>query len=734
MGQGRPTGASPYPSCRVASRFGAASQNSFLSVRAYPVAQRLSRSLAALWFAERQNWPLLAPVAFAGGIAAWFGLPWVSARQAVIAAAMALMVSAILAPPVPRRLLFLGGLLFIAGLGAAETRSIWVAQPRLYHWLSASEMRGSVDAVQLRAGGEGVRIRFRRDATDVDPEATFILTMPHRPPPFLRSGVRVSLTASLSPTAGPILPGAYDPGIRAWFEGVSAQGRITGAIRLLRPAEPSWRDVMAGWRQDIGARVRADLSEPESGIAIALIVGDQGGIDRRTAEAMRVSGLAHLLSVSGMHVMTVIAGVAIVVCHILLLSPWFALRFSTSRTGAVCGGMAGVVYVMLSGAEVPAVRALIMAGVGIAALCIGRNPLSLRLLGFAAMLILAVRPEALVSASFQLSFAAVASLALLARSAPGRWLLAPHRDVGIMIRVPIRLAALLVTGAVVELTLFPIVLAQFGRAGVYGAIANMAAIPLTTCIIMPILGLYLVAAWAGQGAIVAGFLAGSIGILERVATTVAEWPGAAFDIPLLPPHVFALVVLAAIPLFFFTTRLRWAGLPFLVSALVLLLVHRPPDILIAPDARQVGVVSDGRLRTLRAHREGFLVRNWAAAAHAPLEGRLSDIPGAVCSTSACLAPAGELWIAAGDGLRGDFCRRSDVAVLSDVPDGRCRPRWLSIDRRTLVTSGAIAITSGSRRFDSVAARAGDHPWSPASLPGQQMTLLGRWRWTGVIVE
>lgn len=718
----------------MASRFGAASQNSFLSARASPAARRLSGSLAALWFAERQNWPLLVPVAFAGGIAAWFGLPWVWGRQAAAVAAVALMVSAAIAPPVLRRFLFLGGLLFLAGLGAAEIRSIRVAPPRLYHWLSAAEMHGGVEAVDLRAGGEGGRIRFRREATDIDPEATFMLTTPHRPPPFVRPGARVSLTASLTPVPGPILPGAYDPGLRAWFDGVSAQGRINGAIRLLRPAERSWRDAMAGWRQDIGARIRADLPEPESGIAVALVIGDQGGIDRQVAEAMRVSGLAHLLSVSGMHVMTVIGGAAFLVRHILLLWPWFALRFSTLRAGALCGGLAGIVYVMLSGAEVPAVRALIMAGVGIVALCIGRNPLSLRLLGFAAMLILLVRPESLVSASFQLSFTAVASLALLARSAPGRWLLAPHRDVGFMIRMPIRLAALLVTGAVVELALFPIALAQFGRAGMYGAIANMAAIPLTTCVIMPLLGLYLLAAWAGQGAMVAGVLGGAIGLLERIATAVQGWPGAAFEIPLLPPHVFALVVLAAIPLFFLGTRLRWAGLPVLASALVLLLAHRPPDILIAPDARQVGVVSDGRLRTLRGHRGGYLVRNWAAAAHAPLEGRLSDIPGALCRDGACLTPAGALWIAAGDGLGGDICGRADIAILSDLPNGRCQPRWLSIDRRTLVTSGAITIDSANRRFDSVASRAGDHPWSPASLPGQQMTLLGRWRWTGVIVE
>jgi competence protein ComEC len=715
----------------VASSFAWRTQNSF---GALPLDR-----LAALAEPARAQWVLFVPVAFGLGIALWFALPFMAQRQAVLLAALAVALAGLALEGLPRRLLLAGGLLLAAGLVTADLRSGMVAAPRLAHRLSAAELVGSVESVSVRSGGARSSLVLRRDASSIDPAILVRLGLPGKLPPDLRPGARIAIMATLGPVPGPALPGADDPARRAWFEGISAAGRALAPPRILAPAPPraAW---LANRRAALAETLQAALPGDPGAIAIALVVGDQGRIAPDLLEAIRVSGLAHLLSVSGFHVGVVVAAVLLLLRRLLALWPWLALRVGVTRLAAVGAGLAGSAYALLSGAEVPAVRAAISAWIVLAALMLGRDPLSLRLLAFAAFVILLVRPESLLGPSFQLSFAAVATIILLSKSPPGEALLGPRPDMGWLLRAGRLLAALLLTSAAIELVLTPIALFHFGRAGAYGVLANLVAIPLTSFFIMPLLGLWLLLAGLGLGGLVAWALVPALDLLAGIASTIAAWPGASLTVPALTPAAFALMVSGALLLGLLAGRLRLGGAPLLAAGLLWALLAPRPDLFVSADGQQVAVVAGSRLYTLRGHRGGYVPGLWAERAAAAADGRLADLPGARCTQAGCLVRLGSgFTLLARKGEEGGppdaaLCAQSDIATSPGPLPKSCAPRWLQLDRAVLRRTGAVAIMTSRHRLDSVAARAGDHPWSPSALPGWRPRLLGGPAWTGVVAE
>ncbi len=687
---------------------------------------------------QRAQWVLFAPVVLGCGIVGWFWLPWNPDRQAALALALALAASGFALDGLPRRLVVATGLLLALGLLSAELRMHATASPRLHHRLTALEMPGTVASVAILSGGDRTRLLLDRDATDIDPVVRLRLSLPGLPPPGLVPGARVTVTAPLGPVPGPTIPDSTDPARRAWFERVAASGRVVAPPFLLERATPGGLDrVRISWADHIASGVGGGHA---GAIAVALTVGEQGRMDPQLTDTFRLSGLAHILTVSGFHIAVVVAGIYALTRRLISLWPWLALRVPGLRLAALAAGVAGTFYAIVSGAEVPAVRAAIVAWIALGALALGRNPVSLRLLAFAAFVILLARPEALLGASFQLSFTAVLALVLVS-GLPLAQRLADQRHHGLLLRLPRALALMLITSLAIELALMPIAIAHFGRTGVYGALANLLAIPLTGFVIMPLLGAWLVASAAGLGGLVGWALVPAINALAAIATFTAGLPGSSLVVPPLAPATGALLAAGGLMAALLTGYARLAGLPLVAAALIMAVTLPRPDVYVSADGRQVGVVHDGRLHLLRQHRGGYVVNNWAERSASTADRRLHDLPGARCSANGCLFQVSGLRILALSDDSDDapapppaVCAAVDVVIAPASLPSACRPRWQRIDRVSLTSSGAIAITSGLRRSLSVADRAGDRPWSPAALPGMVPSLLGTPRWTGVMVE
>ena len=344
-----------------------------------------------------------------------------------------------------------------------------------------------------------------------------------RDDPSFDEGATIRVRARLMPPAPPMLPGGYDFARTAWFSGLYATGSILGEPELI--ASGQREDKLARTQRYLSAHVSSRVDGSAGAIAAAFASGDRGAISKADDAAMRDAGLTHLLSISGLHVSAVIAAGYFLANKLLALWPWLALRVRVPIVAAAVGALGGVGYTLLTGAEVPTVRSCIGALLVLFALVLGREALSLRMVAVAAFFVMLLWPEAVIGPSFQMSFAAVIAIVALHGSAPARAFLAP-RDESVFSKYGRRVTMLFVTGLVIEIALTPIVLYHFHRSGIYGAFANVLAIPLVTFVSMPFIAIALTMDMIGIGAPFWWVVEKSLDLLLGIARFTADRPGA----------------------------------------------------------------------------------------------------------------------------------------------------------------------------------------------------------------
>ncbi|ONG58332.1 hypothetical protein BKE38_03130, partial [Pseudoroseomonas deserti] len=450
---------------------------------------------------------------------------------------------------------------------------------------TALEVTGRVAAVEQLPSALRVTLQEARWSAGMPPAARPIRLRlrdqdPIRPAP----GEVLRVRALLRPPSAPAYPGAWDFQRDAFFSGLGGSGFALGpAERVGDAGDPP---AFAATRRAIEERVRAVLPGPEGAIAAALITGSQSAIAPAPMAAMRDSGLAHLLSVSGLH-MAIVIGLGFAGLRFLIaLWPWLALRVDGKRLAAPLGLALGAGYLLLTGLQVPMLRSFAMAALAVAGLLLGRRALSLRALGLAAMVVMAWQPAALLGPSFQMSFSAVLALLAVAEARPA-WLAGFRSGREWWRRPALILGGLLLTSLVAGLATMPAGLHHFGRLQLYGVAANLLAVPLTSVWVMPA-GLVAVLllplgleAWplAAMGWGIEGIL--------LIAATVAAWPGAALLAPPIPGWGLGLASFGLAWLCLWRLPWRWFGLLPIVVGLGSDSFVTPPDSLVSGDSRLV---------------------------------------------------------------------------------------------------------------------------------------------------
>ncbi len=677
-------------------------------------------------------------VAFAGGIAAWFALPtrglWLVLLTGCGLVALAALVLMRSGGRYPYLRQALTALALAVGLGCGH---VWIKSELVGAAPIASPQVAEIGGTVLARQEQPAEGRVRLLLATRDPASGRAIKARINVPlaqesKALRAGAEVRLRARLIPPAPPMLPGGYDFARAAWFQGIAATGSALGGITVIRPGAGGG---LSGLQQALSAHVRAAVPGTPGAIAAAYASGDRGAIPEADEEAMRNSGLAHLLSISGLHVSAVIAAVYLLILKLGALWPWLALRVRLPLVAAAGGALSGIGYTLLTGAEVPTVRSCIAALLVLTALALGREALSLRMVAVAAFVVLVFWPEALVGPSFQMSFAAVIAIVALSGTAGVRAFLAP-REEGWLARAGRNLAMLLLTGVVIELALMPIGLFHFHQSGVYGALANVVAIPLTTFVSMPLIALALLFDTVGLGAPVWWLAGKSLEALLALAHFTASQPGAVSTIPAMGRGAFLLFVAGGIWLALWSGRVRlWGLVPAGLGALSLALLE-PPDLLVSGDGRHVGLTGmvPGELLVLREGRGGYARDTLLELAGMDGATRsFDDWPGARCNADLCLVRldrGGRKWTILLTRTRDRFterdlaaaCERVDIVVSDRWLPRSCRPRWLKADRRYLERSGGLAIALADREIIRVADSQGEHGWWPAPPPRRPRAL------------
>jgi len=666
-------------------------------------AGHLEAFLAASGF-DRGPWLV---VAFAAGIGSWFFLsqPW----QWIAAASVATLLS--LASQTQwkgddrhahlRLAVTAVGLAFAIGIAIIWARSEMVGaeaidRPSLMQLdarILERDEQPSEDRVRL--------VLATRDAEAGRPIKVRVNVPLENDLAALDEGARIRLRARLMPPSAPLLPGAYDFARSAWFDGYAATGSLVGEIEIVEASQGE-DGAIARLQRRLSSHVRERLDGSSGSIAAAFASGDRGAISEADEVAMRDAGLTHLLSISGLHVSAVIAAAYFIALKLLALWPWLTLRIRLPLVAACVAAGAGIGYTLLTGAQVPTVRSCIGAVLVLIALALGREPLSMRMVAVAAGVVLILWPETLVGPSFQMSFSAVIAIVALHNAKPVRDFLAA-REEGWPKWFGRRVIMLFVTGIVIEVALTPIVLFHFHRAGLYGAFANVIAIPLVTFISMPLIAIALLFDVAGLGAPVWWLAGQSLDLLLVIARTTASQPGAVKLVPHIGLGIVLLFVAGGLWLALWRGRARLLGCAPACVGAILLVQSAAPDVLIARDGRDVGLVDTaGRLFLLNDSHGSFAQENVIDLAGTEEKPRsMIDWPLARCSADFCSIPiersdrTWHLMVARSDEHIDEralaaACARSAIVIADRWLPFSCRPRWVRAVRRFLVDKGGTA--------------------------------------------
>ncbi|MGH6912520.1 MAG: ComEC/Rec2 family competence protein, partial [Geminicoccales bacterium] len=426
-------------------------------------------------------------------------------------------------------------------------------------------------------------------------------------------GDRVRLRAMLMPPSAPVEPHAFDFARYAWFMQLGAVGYAWDAPELMARADArSWSLAIAALRQTIANEISRAAPGAAGAIAVALLTGLRGALPDHIWDDWAVAGIIHLLSISGLHMALVAGTVFFAVRIALALAPPLALRLPAKKLAALLALIGAFGYLLISGASVPAVRSFMMTALMLLAVMVDRNPFSMRLVAFAALVLLLLQPENLIGASFQMSFAAVAALIAVYETGAAK---RPSGAHGLDGRLVLYVAGCALTTIVASAATTPFSIYHFGRFSTYGIVANLIAVPLSAIWIMPLgmLGMLLIP--FGLADVCFVLMAQGIEIIIAVAAFVADLPGAALNVA--QPPLAALIATVAGGLWLCLWRTPWRRLGLLGIALGfgLMLLAKPPDILVDARGQIVAVrLDDGLLAISPWKRDSWITDSWLRSA------------------------------------------------------------------------------------------------------------------------
>jgi competence protein ComEC len=568
----------------------------------HPVWHRIE----AIWLAQRGALFPWVPVVLACGVGAYFALRQEPSEAVLWGCGAGALVLALMAT---RGREWSGPLLWalalgLAGFALAGLRAHVVAGPVL-GWRYYGPVEGRVVGID-RSASDALRLTLDRVVLErTDPART-----PHRVRVSLhgdqshftpQAGQRVILTAHLGPAGGPVEPGGFDFQRHAWFLGIGAVGYTrTPVLRL--EASPGGQALFRA-RMALSQHVQSRLPGQTGAFAAAIMTGDRAGLSLATLEAMRISNLAHLLAISGLH-MGLLAGFVFAAFRLGFAAvPRLGLRLPAKKLSAALALLAGAGYLGLSGGNVATERAFVMVAVMLGAVMLERRAFSLRAVAVAAMIVLVLQPEALLGPGFQMSFAATVGLV-----AVFGWL----RDAEITggprwLRPAL---AVVISSAVAGAATAPVAAAHFNQYAQFGLLANLVSVPLMGVLVMPAAVMATLLLPLGLDWIALRLMELGLRWILTVAEWVAALEGARVPVVAPGPHVLPLLALGALFVVLWQGRSRALGVLPMVLGVLLWGGAERPVMIISDTGTLIGIMTEAGRALNKPSGGGFVADNW----------------------------------------------------------------------------------------------------------------------------
>ena len=691
-------------------------------------------AVSAAFDAERGRWELWIPVLFGTGIGLYFASPVEPAWGLLLPLLMVAIAGFALVRTGTLRIIAVVALLTTtAGFCAAKLRSDSVAAPRIERPTGGVVLRGTIEEIEPRLP-KGVRLTILVDSvegkfTGAPPRRVRVRGEMPNPPPDIGDGIEAR--AVLLPPTGPVLPDGYDFARLAYFNGIGAGGFLLEPPRrwegapALAPLD-RWRLAINRFRHQLTLRIEAALGGERGSIAAATITGERGGISDDTNQALRDSGLSHLLAISGFNMAIMAGAVFALVRGVLALVPAIALRFPIKKWAAV-GGLAGATFCwLISGSSNATERAYIMVVLGLGAVILDRPAVSLRNVALAGLVMLALKPESLLDVSFQMSFAAVIGLV-----ATYDWI--ARRPTRVFAGLdfwpaPARFILLFLAGTVIStivagVAVDPLAAFHFHRLALYGTAANLVAVPIFTFIVMPLAILAIIALPFGLEWLPLQLMSAAIDVVLWVAHTVAGWKGASIHVPSFPAIAAAAMMIGLLWLAIWQGRWRWLGLFLIAGGFAGAATADRPDLVVAREGRVVAVRgADGALTALPLRGQSMDLDEILTADGDERPAKsVATGSGFGCDDLGCVVHVGKFLVALPQSLAAldDDCRRADILIGRVAFARACGKPQLIVPLAELRRKGThtFTIRGDAISVRSVGEQRNNRPWSGVPANG-----------------
>lgn len=410
--------------------------------------------------------------------------------------------------------------------------------------------------------------------------------------PF-RVGQCVETVATVSKPSAPLMPNGFDFARHAFYQGISAIGYTESNVFVVDCDEnhqykSKISDDILNLRIDISSLVQKALPENEASVASAVLVGNKNLVSETLYAQYRNAGLAHFLSISGLHMGFIAAFAFFLVRFLMSLVPYFALHYSSKKVACIFAIILSFVYLLLSGMAVPATRAFLMSSLVFLGLIFDREAISLRMTSFAALLILVFQPHLLLSASFELSFAAVTAFVSFYETFKEKLSFSAH---GPFKAVFVYFSGVLLTTLIATLATLPFSVYHFGTFAPYALLGNFLSAPIIAFLVMPFIFLSLVFLPFHiylPFLKIAGF---GILLLNKMTFFVSSLPMANMKVSNISLLSLVLITFGALWLMLWQKSWRKFGLVLIFIGILPCFFDHQPDILYSSDGKTIGIRS-----------------------------------------------------------------------------------------------------------------------------------------------
>lgn len=716
--------------------------------RELALAPRLKRAAAAIEDAYATEVDLRRPflwraVAAGAGVLLYF----TANHEPPLALCVAVFAAAAVLARLTRRharahALFLAAVFVAAGFCAGAWRTARVAAPVLTR-MGIGELTGYVEEIDLRRAGARFVMRVASAEGlpgDVVPARVRLTT---RGTPSFAAGDFIALKARLLPPARAALPGGYDFARDAYFARIGGVGSALGRIETMPPPDPAplslrFFAAVDRLRNALALRVYKVIGDDAGAIAAAMVTGKRDFLSDNVKDLIRRAGIFHIVTISGMQ-MTLVAGIFFVgLRRLLATSQTLALNYPIKKWAAGLAVIGALLYDIGTGSRVGTERALVMTLIMLAAVLFDRPSLSMRNLALAVFFVVAFEPEAILGASFQLSFAAVGALiavyewrgAFLAQNRAGsspvsrppasQSRFAEWRE-AVLDRLlhgpgaPL-VATLCATSATASFMAF-----DFHELSPYVLIGN----PLTLAVIeffavpCALLGAALYP--FGLDGFIWRWLEMGINLIVWLAGLIAAAPGASLHVKAFPAWAIVFLTLAVLSAVLWRTwTLRATAIPLALIGLIGAGGGAGFDMAVPAtgDAAAIRLPS-GQLTLVGKKPGAFAAEQWLRA-DADARAAADAKGGAACDELGCVArlvDGREVSLVLSRGAFLEDCARAAIIVTPlSAPGGCAAP--IVIDRNRLSETGAVSLRlakDGAFEWTSARGVDEDRPWSPRPL-------------------